>query len=59
MWVIKNTVTEKFFAGWSESGEVITADSKVYASYLSYWDTAAYEMRLLTNSWKAIPKDEA
>lgn len=59
MWVIKNTITNQFFAGWNEDQTIQTTDSKVYAAHFSSWDNAAYELRLLTTNWKAVPKEEA
>ena len=59
MWVIKNIVTDQFFAGWTDDNWIETTDSKVYAAHFSTWDKAAEDLRLLTINWKALPKDEA
>lgn len=59
MWVIKNAFNDKFYAGRDQAGNVQTTDSKHYAAHFSCWDNAAYELRLLTGNWVALPKEEA
>lgn len=58
MWVIKNKITDQFFAGWN--GDVITTtDSKIYASHYPSWDSAMREVKVLTNNWIPILKEAA
>ncbi len=58
MWVIKNTVTNQFFAGWNDE-TITTTDSKIYASHYPSREAAMREVEILTSNWKPILKEEA
>lgn len=59
MWLIKNIISNQFFAGTDDTGNQQTTDSKHYASYFSTWDAAAKTLKDLNGNWKIVTKEEA